>query len=235
MKWKEEELSMIMFIEEKLIWGLETKIETPKIRKMDLGWFDEAVFFTDRRILWDVGKRAPSQIPYDSISAMSTEGPGSGGVAGVKCMAKGGGVINVGSTYEELSIQFPDAESLKYGQWLLNEAPRGTQLTPGSGVPTISGQIDPNAPPQPPQEKSGLCFIATATYGYPMAAEVVTLRSFRDHVLVPRYLGQKFISTYYSFSLPVAKIIEQSTMAKTICRKLLAPIVRVAKWMTPTT
>jgi len=231
MDWKEAELCKIMFVGEKLIWGLKTKIETPKMRVIK-DWYDEYVFFTDRRILilWDARNNNLLEIPYDSINTITPEGaPGSGGVAGVKCHAKGGAVIGIGSPYSgNVRIQFPDAESLKYGQWLLNEVSRGTQLTPGAETPTIQGQVDPNSTPQPPKQKSG-CFVATATYGSPMAKEVMTLRSFRDQVLSQYYFGRKMVEIYYIVSPPIAEYICKSPIAKYVSRVFLAPIIYLVK------
>lgn len=233
MDWKEAELSKIMFIGEKLIWGLKTKIITPKMLNTFDDWFDEHVFFTDRRILilWDVTIGNLLEIPYDSISTITPEGaPGSGGIAGVKTMAKGGAVIGIGSTYGSVRIQFPDADSLKYGQWLLNEAPKGTELSPGAETPIIQGQLDPNAPPQPPkQESKSGCFVATATFGSPMAEEVITLRRFRDQVLNQYCLGRKMIEIYYIISPPIAEFVNRSRIAKCVSRFFLAPIIYLVK------
>lgn len=231
MDWKEAELSKIMFIGEKLIWGLKTKIETPKMRTHGY-WYDEYVFFTDRRILilWDIRKNTLLEIPYDAINTIDPEGaPGSGGVAGVKCQAKGGAVVGIGSPYAgNVRIQFPDAESLKYGQWLLNEASKGGQLAPGAETPTIQGQVDPNATPQPPKQKSG-CFVATATYGSSMAEEVITLQNFRDRVLRQHYFGRIMIEIYYMVSPQIAEFVSRSPVSKGVSRFLLAPTIYLAK------
>jgi hypothetical protein len=175
--------------------------------------------------LWDIQNGNLLEIPYDSITAIAAEGgPASGGIAGIKTMAKGGGVVDVGSTYGDVSIQFQHASSLKYGKWLLNEAPKGTELKPGEGTPTIQGKLDPNATPQPPQQKSG-CFIATAAYGSPMAKEVVALRRFRDKILSHYRIGREMIEIYYSISPPIAEIINKSRRVRSVTRCLLAPII----------
>lgn len=236
MDWKEAELSKIMFVGEKLIWGIKTKILTPRMRNSyDGDWFDEFVFFTDQRILilWDVVNNNLLQIPYNSINTIRPEGaPASGGIAGVKCVAKGGGVVGVGSSYGSIRIQFPDAESLKYGEWLLQEVSRGIQLSPPAGTPTIEGQVDPNATPQPPQQKSGGCFIATATYGSPIADEVMTIRRFRDQVLNQHCLGRKIINIYYVISPPIATFISKSFIAKSVSKLIIGPVILLAKRFT---
>lgn len=235
MDWKEAELRKIMYVGENLIWGLKTKILTPHMQNFG-DWFDEHVFFTDQRmlILWDIQNGNLLEIPYGSISSLGSQGgPASGGIAGIKTMAKGGGVIEVGSTYGNVSIQFQDAASLKYGKWLLNEAPKGSKLTPGEGTPTIQGLVDPNATPLPPKQKSG-CFIATATYGSPMAEEVITLRSFRDQVLCQYCFGREMIELYYIISPKLAEFVSKYNNAKRFSRFFLAPIIYLAKRNTNT-
>lgn len=235
MDWKEDDLSKLMFDDEKLIWGLRTKILTPRMSQVWKDWFDESVFFTDRRILilWEVENNNLLQIPYDSMSTLTPKsGPESGGLAGIKCQANGGGVIAIGSTYGSVRIQFPDAESFKYGQWLLNEVSKGTQLSPPAGTPTIKGQVDPNATPQPPQEKSSRCFVATATFDSPMAEEVITLRRFRDQILARSFLGRELIGIYYVVSPSIAAFVTRSRVAKHVSKVLLTPIIYIAKRLT---
>jgi cold shock CspA family protein len=48
------------------------------------------------------------------------------------------------------------------------------------------------------------CFIATAVYGDSDAPEVMTLRRFRDQVLIPNVLGQALVRSYYRLSPPIA-------------------------------
>jgi len=84
---------------------------------------------------------------------------------------------------------------------------------------------------QPTSEKpkSG-CFVATACYGDYNASEVVVLREFRDNVLLNSSAGSLFVKFYYFVSPPIAKIIEKSSILKTIVRNgFLAPIIRKIK------
>jgi len=77
----------------------------------------------------------------------------------------------------------------------------------------------------------GGCFIATAAYGSIMEPHVVLLRQFRDSYLLTNPAGQKFVELYYSYSPPVADIIKQSELLKTVVRIALWPLVAAAYLM----
>jgi hypothetical protein len=70
------------------------------------------------------------------------------------------------------------------------------------------------------------CYIATAAYGSPYAAEVDTFRYFRDTVLVRSYFGRAFIAFYYKTSPPLADFIAEREYLKAATRNwLLAPLL----------
>ena len=73
------------------------------------------------------------------------------------------------------------------------------------------------------------CFIATAAYGSPLAAEVERLRGFRDRVLRQTVLGELAVEAYYTFSPAVAGMVGESELLRATARGMLAPIVRLAK------
>jgi hypothetical protein len=74
------------------------------------------------------------------------------------------------------------------------------------------------------------CFIATAAYGSPLAPEVVTLRQFRDDVLVRSRLGRTFVSCYYFASPPLASFISKHEYLRALTRRcLLQPILHLIK------
>lgn len=88
----------------------------------------------------------------------------------------------------------------------------------------IVSQPEETLPPPP-------CFIATACYGSPLAAEVNLLRAFRDTVLIPRPRGRQFVRAYYRLSPPVARWISPSALRRAIVRTLIVgPIVAVLSW-----
>jgi len=74
------------------------------------------------------------------------------------------------------------------------------------------------------------CFIATAAYGSPTAAELDMLRSFRDHVLIKSEAGRWAVDTYYRLSPPLAEYIAAHENMRTLVREgLLDPIVSLLK------
>ena len=78
----------------------------------------------------------------------------------------------------------------------------------------------------PPWGAGGGCFIATAAYGTPSARQINVLREFRDDVLLKNTVGSQFIALYYRFSPPIANIIAENQILRTLIRELLIdPIV----------
>jgi parallel beta-helix repeat protein len=75
------------------------------------------------------------------------------------------------------------------------------------------------------------CFIATAAYGTATAKEIDILREFRDTVLLPNSLGVRFVSLYYKISPPIAKLISQHEVLRTVVRVgFVDPIVKILTW-----
>jgi hypothetical protein len=72
------------------------------------------------------------------------------------------------------------------------------------------------------------CFIATAAYGTSTAAEIDTLRAFRDEVLLESTLGSQLVEWYYQTSPPLADFISEHEGLRTLVRELLVePVVWV--------
>jgi len=70
------------------------------------------------------------------------------------------------------------------------------------------------------------CFIATAAFGSPLAAELGPLRALRDRVLLTNPLGRLAVAAYYALSPPVARAIESDEWLRAGARALLAPLLR---------
>ena len=81
---------------------------------------------------------------------------------------------------------------------------------------------------RPPGDEGGLCFIATACYGSPMAEEVKTLCRFRDEIMVRYAPGRKFVDFYYAHGPKLAELISDKPVLKQMIRFMLKPIVKIA-------
>ncbi len=80
----------------------------------------------------------------------------------------------------------------------------------------------------PPPNGNG-CFIATAAYGTSTAAEIDTLRAFRDEVTLESTLGSQLVEWYYQTSPPAADFISENNLLRTVVRELVIdPMVSVA-------
>jgi len=77
------------------------------------------------------------------------------------------------------------------------------------------------------EAKKSPCFIATAAFGSPLHPYVVTLQDFRDRYLMSNQMGRKFVLLYYKYSPPIAKLISNNKVIKTVVRFWLIPLVVV--------
>ena len=69
------------------------------------------------------------------------------------------------------------------------------------------------------------CFVATAAYGTPMAADINVLRHFRDEDLLTSRLGTLFVDGYYRSSPPLADFVAQHPAAAATVRVALIPLL----------
>ncbi|HXE71734.1 MAG TPA: CFI-box-CTERM domain-containing protein [Candidatus Nitrosotenuis sp.] len=81
------------------------------------------------------------------------------------------------------------------------------------------------APDVPLFDSGGSCWIATAAYGSALHPHVVSLRWFRDHVLLKTWPGRVFVGFYYSTAPPVARWIARHEWARATVRGALWPVV----------
>lgn len=66
--------------------------------------------------------------------------------------------------------------------------------------------------------KKGGCFIATAVYESEFASEVITLREFRDNVLLRTIAGKAFVKIYYFVAPLIARFISQREILKRVIK-----------------
>ncbi len=73
------------------------------------------------------------------------------------------------------------------------------------------------------------CFIATATYQSEDAPEVISLREFRDKLLLQNFIGVGLVDVYYAVSPGIAKTIGSHPGLRKAFRSLLRPAVRLGR------
>ena len=75
------------------------------------------------------------------------------------------------------------------------------------------------------------CLIATATYGSELSSKVQFLRNFRDNIVSSTFAGGCFMKVfnmwYYSFSPTLAKFIAGNSIAKSVMRVILYPLINI--------
>jgi hypothetical protein len=72
----------------------------------------------------------------------------------------------------------------------------------------------------------GGCFIATAAYGTPLAAELDALRTMRDRLLLTSGTGRAFVDAYYRLSPAIAEWVADRPAARAAVRFTLLPFTR---------
>jgi hypothetical protein len=75
------------------------------------------------------------------------------------------------------------------------------------------------------------CFVATAAWGTPLAAEIGALRRLRDRHLLGNPIGRALVSAYYSVGPELASTIRESETLRAIARTALQPVVALARWL----
>lgn len=107
-----------------------------------------------------------------------------------------------------------------------NESALSNQLTvvPASTTDFWEGYVGAGG-----GEPGGFCFIATAAHGSTMAGDLVTLRAFRDTVLMDSELGRSFVEAYYRHGRVLAAWIADKPVLRAVVRVLLVPVVWFAE------
>lgn len=70
------------------------------------------------------------------------------------------------------------------------------------------------------------CYIATATYGTPMHADIQRLRDWRDNTLKRNPVGRAFVRFYYATSPPIADFIRPRNWLRAIFRAIIGVIFK---------
>jgi len=94
----------------------------------------------------------------------------------------------------------------------------------------ITGLMDVSFAPENYVVSTSGCFIATASYGTPMAKEVRILCKFRDEFLLKNSVGRVFVKIYYRVSPSVADFIRNKPVLRKIVRIGLKPLICFCKW-----
>jgi hypothetical protein len=74
------------------------------------------------------------------------------------------------------------------------------------------------------------CFVASAAYGTPLAAEIGVLRMLRDRQLANHALGRALIDLYYSVGPKLAAPVREHAWLAWGVRGILWPVVTLAHW-----
>ena len=76
------------------------------------------------------------------------------------------------------------------------------------------------------QDQRGRCFIATAAFESYQAPEVALLENYRDTYLLQKTWGHIFVNFYYKFSPAIARILDKSSLLKSLVRLVLRVLVK---------
>ncbi len=99
------------------------------------------------------------------------------------------------------------------------------------GSAIFGSNVAPSAESDDDDGGGSFCFIATAAYGTPMAAQIGSLRSVRDSYLIGTPLGAAFVDTYYRLSPPIAGVVSESAALRQGVRIALSPVIAISGWL----
>lgn len=160
----------------------------------------------------------PAGVSFISASNGCNE---SGGV--VQCAL---GVIAGGTSASARVVVRPAAEgSLSTTATVLSGNVQDTDTTNNTDTETSTVNARPVENGGDLSKGSSGCFIATAAYGSYLDPHVLSLRRFRDDVLLATEPGRRFVDLYYSLSPPVADLIARHAPLRVLTRWALTPVV----------
>ncbi len=97
-------------------------------------------------------------------------------------------------------------------------------------VSALDDEVPTEDDPEDAETASGgSCFVATAAYGSRLHPDVVTLRQFRDNVLVQYRVGRAFVRFYWVFGPILAKVVRPDHLTGRLVRGVLRPCVITAR------
>lgn len=146
--------------------------------------------------------------------------------------------------FTELAVLAPDSQSYADTQVQANLLYRyrvraeveNTVFSDYSAVQSATA-LPPDEPattfPPTSGNGGGGCFIATAAWGSELHPKVMTLRAFRDQVLMNHAWGQRLVSTYYRLSPPLADHVRQHNWLRAITRIVISPLAWLAERVLP--
>ena len=116
------------------------------------------------------------------------------------------------------------------GSWSVSVSWDGDAIHEGASSSSSSFTVE-EEPEEPEEPVTGLCIIATATYGSELSPEVQFLRGFRDNTVYSTFAGSSFMKVfnefYYSFSPNVASAIADNSALRDIMRTVLYPLIGI--------
>ncbi len=78
------------------------------------------------------------------------------------------------------------------------------------------------------QQVEGFCFLATAAYGAAWVTQVQALRWFRDAYLKGSPIGRDLVRFYYSYSPPLARVVQHQPLLRGMVRVVVQPLADLA-------